>query len=91
MNSTPQVKNIDEKMPFGRGQGTTTRLAVSFLNKALNSPGVPIEVHDHHNTLVAHVRLAHTVSSLLDALNVEHIVNGNCVMVHKLPQKGQAA
>lgn len=91
MNSTPQVKNIDKKMPPERGQGLSTRLAVSFLNKALNSPDVPIEVHDHHNTLVAHVRLAHTVSSLLNTLNVEHIVNGNRVMVRKLLQKGQAA
>ena len=91
MNSAPQTHTTQEDCDNSRGCGLTTRRAVEYLSKTLKTPGQPIDVRDHHNTLISHVRLAHTVSSLLRLLNVDHIVDGHFVTVRKLPKKGQAA
>ena len=75
-----------QNKPTNRHRGLTTRRAVAFLNKTLENPGTPVTIHDHHNTLVAHVRLTQTVSELLHFLLVEHIVDGNVITVKPISE-----
>lgn len=59
-----------------RGTGRTTRRALAYVHLLINRPGEQIFIRDHHGS--GHTTICHSVSRLLDVLNIQHVMDPTC-------------
>lgn len=60
-----------------RGTGRTTRRALAYVHLLINRPGERVLIRDHHGA-GTNTTICHSVSRLLDVLNIHHEMDQTC-------------
>lgn len=72
-----------------RRTGRTTRRIIASLKQVLDSPGTWISLMDHHDLQASHLAFAHTVSTHLKMLGVDHDLDRTKIRVHPIRKRSR--